>query len=242
MGIAHDFNNLLAAILSQNSIALYKMGDEHPARRHIEKSVGASKRAATLTQQMLAYSGRGQFEVKELNLNTMISQNLGLFELSIPKQIRLEVHLRESLPTVKVDVAQIQQVVMNLIINAAQAIGDRAGTIEIVTTEQTLEEDEMLEWSHSAESLEPGDYIRLDVRDNGCGMDEETLRKIFDPFFTTKADGTGLGLAAVLGIVHSHKGGLDVVSKHDVGTTFSILLPVTNVSTFSIGEVELMYS
>ena len=237
-GIAHDFNNLLAAILSQNSIALYKLPAEHPARRHIDKSVAASKRAATLTQQMLAYSGRGQFEVRELDLNEMIVQNSGLFELSVPKHVRLKLSLQDSLPNVKVDVAQIQQVVMNLIINAVQAMSEEDGQIEISTTTQLLTKNETIDWSHSAETLKPGNYVRIDVTDNGSGMNEETKSHIFDPFFTTKSTGTGLGLAAVLGIVHSHGGGLDVVSKLGAGTTFSILLPASKPRASEINKTE----
>ena len=225
-GIAHDFNNLLSAIMGQSSLALLKMDNQHPAHRHIAKVVDASERAAMLIQQMLAYSGRGQFQVRYLNLNEFIHANVELFQVSIPKHIQLWTHYNELLPLIEADAGQIQQVVMNLILNAAQAIGEAQGVIELTTDVQTIAENDVAYRQYTGESLPPGRYVTVSIQDDGCGMDEETAVQIFDPFFTTKESGSGLGLAAVLGIVRGHNGSIQVYSELEKGTIFKLLLPV----------------
>ncbi|KAA3665042.1 MAG: PAS domain S-box protein, partial [Chloroflexi bacterium] len=224
-GIAHDFNNLLVAMLAQTSLALVKLPLESDAFPHIDKAVKAAEHAADLTRQMLAYSGRGQFERKAINLNALLQENLHLFEVGMPKNVQLVSKLTNPLPFIEGDQGQMQQVVMNLIINAAEAIDKRAGVVTVRTGVQELEGDNGRFWQHTGSPLPSGRYVSMEVCDNGCGMDEDTISKIFDPFFSTKFTGRGLGLAAVLGIVRGHKGGLHVNSVIGEGTTFTIFFP-----------------
>lgn len=226
-GVAHDFNNLLVAMLGQTSLALAKMRAESPARPHVEKAVSAANRAADLTQKMLAYSGRGHFEVRPLNLNTLIEENLHLFEVSIPKNVSLRSELADDLPLIEADAGQMQQVVMNLIINGAEAISEHPGQVLVVTGVEEVGELDGRVPQFTAAHLAPGRYVTLEVHDNGGGMDEETKARIFDPFFSTKQMGHGLGLAVVSGIVRGHKGGIQVYSEKGQGTTFKLLFPVS---------------
>ncbi len=224
-GIAHDFNNLLVAILGQTSLALSQLSADSLARIPVEKAVAASRRAADLTRQLLAYSGRGQFERRPIALNHLIQENLHLFEVAAPKNVTLCSDLAEPLPLIVGDAGQLQQVIMNMIINAAEAIGNKAGQVVVRTRKQRLTAEEAVWWKIGDETLPPGEYVLLGIQDNGRGMDAETLLRIFDPFFSTKFTGRGLGLAAVLGIVRGHRGGLKVTSELNVGTTFEIVLP-----------------
>ncbi len=224
-GIAHDFNNLLVAILGQTSLALSQLGADSLARMPIEKAVAASRRASDLTRQLLAYSGRGQFERRPIALNHLIQDNLHLFEVAVPKNVILRSDLAEPLPLIIGDAGQLQQVIMNMIINAAEAIGDRAGQVMVRTRQQLLAIKEVAAWQIGDEALSPGEYVLLSIQDDGPGMDAKTLPRIFDPFFSTKFTGRGLGLSAVLGIVRGHGGGLKVTSELKVGTTFEIVLP-----------------
>jgi PAS domain S-box-containing protein len=228
-GIAHDFNNLLVAILGQTSLALSRLNADNPARGPIEKAVTASRRAADLTRQLLAYSGRGQFERRPIDLNHLIQENLHLFEVAVLKNVALRSDLVEPLPPIVGDAGQLQQVIMNLIINAAEAIGQRAGLVLVRTRLQHITPEDVVWWQIGEEALLPGDYVLLTVEDNGEGMEAETLSRIFDPFFSTKFTGRGLGLAAVMGIVRGHGGGLKVISAPNVGTTFEIVLPVGTI-------------
>jgi CheY-like chemotaxis protein len=192
----------------------------------VEKVVTAAERAADLTRQLLAYSGRGQFERRPIQLNTLITENLHLFEVAIHKQIKLKAVLDDALPMIEADAGQMQQVIMNLILNAAEAIGEDRGSVTVTTEVAEVSTGETHIWHHGSNEMPPGEYVVLGVHDDGCGMDEATLARIFDPFFTTKFTGRGLGLAAVLGIVRGHKGGLKVDSRSGEGTSFSIYLPV----------------
>jgi two-component system cell cycle sensor histidine kinase/response regulator CckA len=224
-GVAHDFNNLLVAMLGHSSLALRKLPPESPARTSVEKVVQATERAADLTRQMLAYSGKGHFEVRLLDLNRLIGENLHLFTAGLPKSVRIVPLLEEGLPKVAADLGQIQQVVMNLMLNAAEAIGEKGGQVTVRTGVLTLSEDDG-HYSHlTGVALKPGAYAFLEMEDDGPGMDALTLRRIFDPFFTTKFTGRGLGLAAVLGIVRGHRGGISVSSECGRGTTFKLLFP-----------------
>ncbi|HTP09499.1 MAG TPA: GAF domain-containing protein, partial [Anaerolineae bacterium] len=224
-GIAHDFNNLLVAILGQTSLALAQLSVDHPAHAPIEKAVAASRRAADLTRQLLAYSGRGQFERRPIDLNHLIQENLHFFEVAVPKHVALRSDLAVPLPLIVGDAGQLQQVIMNMIINAAEAIGENNGEVIVRTRVQYLTSEALVAWQIGDEKLASGDYVLLSIEDNGQGMDAETLARIFDPFFSTKFTGRGLGLAAVLGIVRGHGGGLKVDSAPNVGTTFEIVLP-----------------
>ena len=225
-GIAHDFNNLLVAMLGQSSLALAKIEETHKARRHIKQSVAAAERAATLTKQMLAYSGRGSFAIGKIDLNDVITSNLKLFEVSLPKNVKLVTNLAKKLPLIQADDAQIQQLIMNLIINAGQAIGTKNGEIAIQTSVEHVTPDNGEFWEITGDSLVPGQYASIQIKDDGIGMDDETKSKIFDPFYTTKDAGSGLGLAAALGIIRGHKGGIRVYSEPGNGTVFHLLFPI----------------
>lgn len=224
-GIAHDFNNLLAAMLGQVSIALTKAQPESPARPHLKKVMTAAQRAADVTHQLLSYSGRGDFALHILNLNDLITENHHLLQATIPKQVRLTLNLTEDLPAIKADRGQIQQVIMNLIINGAEAMGDYGGGLTLCTRTHRLQGDETKYWQWTNQPLSPGQYVLFCVEDEGQGMDEATMARIFDPFFTTKFTGRGLGLATVLGIVRGHQGGLLVKSKPGQGARFEVLFP-----------------
>ncbi len=231
-GVAHDFNNLLVAILGQISLAQARLSPEHPAYKATAKATRAAERAADLTRQLLAYSGHGHFEIQPLNLNRLIEENLHFFEVSVPKNVQLRAELAPDLPLVEADAGQMQQVIMNLILNGADALGNKPGAVTVTTAVQTLQETTFKGWQFTGEALAPGTYVVLEVHDNGRGMDKETVQRIFDPFFTTKHTGRGLGLAVVLGIVRGHRGGIRVYSEPGKGTIFRVLLPVTNQQVY----------
>jgi len=222
-GVAHDFNNLLAAILGHASLALKQLPETGPARRHVEKAASAVERAADLTRQMLAYSGRGHFVVRPTDINALARENLPLLEVAVPKSVRFEALLAPDLPLVDADVGQVQQVLMNLVINAAEAIGEKGGTVTLATGVREVTADDHHLWRASGQPLAPGRHVAIEVRDDGPGMDAETVDRIFEPFFTTKFTGRGLGLAAVLGVVRGHRGALSVDSRPGQGTVFRIL-------------------
>ncbi|MCA9962424.1 MAG: response regulator, partial [Anaerolineales bacterium] len=239
-GVAHDFNNLLVAILSQTSLALLKLPADVPAGAHIEKARKAAERAADLTKQLLAYSGKGRFALQPIQLNQFIQDNLHFFEVAISKHIRLQLDLADMLPTMEGDPGQMQQIVMNLLLNASEAIGDQPGVIKVMTRLKEVTAVDEIYWQLTKHPLPPGPYILLHIQDSGSGMDEKTIQKIFDPFFTTKFTGRGLGLAAVLGIVRGHKGGLRVASRIGNGTTFELLFPVAETDDFlSVQEQQI---
>jgi PAS domain S-box-containing protein len=226
-GIAHDFNNLLTGILGNASLALEDIDRYSPARWAIQSVVDASERAAQLAGQMLAYSGKGHFVLEQIDLSARVRETLPLIRSSIPPTVEVRLDLDESLPMIEADAAQIQQLMMNIIINAAEAVPEgKPGTVEIRTRRQLL--DDQHDRAHGAGgigALERGEYALFEVSDTGCGMDEDTKARIFDPFFTTKFTGRGLGLAAVLGIVRGHRGSIEVLSAVGSGTVFRILLP-----------------
>jgi two-component system cell cycle sensor histidine kinase/response regulator CckA len=223
-GIAHDFNNLLTAIMGSASVAALKLPESSPARAPIDALVVAARRAADLTQQLLAYSGKGRFQIRLVDLSAQIQEIVTLLEAGAPKHVQLRLALAAGLPAVECDIAQLQQVAMNLVLNAAEAIEGDRGTVLIATGRQTIDATYPAEAS-LGEAPTPGDYVFLEVQDDGSGMDEATQARIFDPFFTTKTTGRGLGLAAVLGIVRSHRGVLRVYSTVGRGTTFKVLFP-----------------
>ncbi len=228
-GIAHDFNNLLAGILGNANLASIDLPPDSPALEHIRQIELASKRAADLTKQLLAYSGRGKFVIEALDLSKLVREIGELLKVSISKKIRLIYNLQEPLPLIEADAAQIQQIIMNLITNASEAIGDRSG--EICLSTYLCEVDEA--FIHDAilsEHVTPGKYVCLEVKDDGVGIAPGQLRQIFDPFYTTKFTGRGLGLAAVLGIVRGHKGTIHVMSEEGKGTTFQVLFPMAGAA------------
>ena len=230
-GIAHDFNNLLNATLGQSALALGKLPKESPARNHINKSIKAAERAADLTRQLLAYSGKGRFLVEEIDLNLLVEENSQMLETSVTKTAQLRFELGSPPPYIQGDAGQIQQVIMNLIINAGEAMGPNPGTITVRTSRVELTQNETEYWKYTTTPLAPGRYASLQVSDNGQGMKPEVLARIFDPFFTTKFTGRGLGLAAVLGIIRGHKGGVRITSEERKGTRFDVVFPIAEAST-----------
>ncbi len=225
-GVAHDFNNLLTGIMGNASLAQELLPPASPVRPILDNVVRASERAADLTRQLLAYSGKGRFVVKPIHLSKLVREISSLLQTSVPKKVQFILNLDENLPPIDADSSQIQQLVMNLVINAAEAIGDNPGTVILATGAQELDETYIRKML-LREGVAPGKYVYLEVHDTGCGMDEETKDRIFDPFFTTKFTGRGLGLAAVLGIVRGHRGDIRVYSEPGKGSTFKVLLPAS---------------
>lgn len=223
-GIAHDFNNLLMAILGYAELALLALSPASPARSDIEEIVRASQRAADLCRQMLAYSGKGRFVVGRYDLVEIVREMAQMLAVSISKKASLRYALAEDLPAVEVDVTQMRQVIMNLITNASEALGEEDGTISVSCGLRECDRATLSD-SYLDDKLPEGKYVYLEVSDTGSGMDAETRQRIFDPFFSTKFTGRGLGLGAVLGIVRGHKGAIKVTSQPGKGTTFVILLP-----------------
>jgi PAS domain S-box-containing protein len=226
-GIAHDFNNLLMGVLGNASLALLDLPPDSPAEYSIRQIEAAARRAAELTRQMLAYAGKGQFVVQAVDLNAIVEEMSRLAQVSFGKGVSLQRRLDESLPLIEADAAQMRQVVMNLVVNASEAIGSAAGTIELTTGVRRLT-SAYLATTYMAPDLPSGSYVYLEVTDTGDGMDGATLARIFEPFFTTRFTGRGLGLSAVLGIVRGHRGALQVQSEPEHGTTFTIFLPTTD--------------
>ncbi|MBI5485599.1 MAG: response regulator [Deltaproteobacteria bacterium] len=227
-GIAHDFNNILTAIIGNADLALMRINRESPAVDNLHRIEEAAARAADLAKQMLAYSGKGRFVIENIDLNRMLEEMLHMLEVSISKKAVLRLNLHNQLPLVEVDATQMRQIVMNLVINASEAIGDRSGVIAITTGFMECDRSYLKDiWLD--ENIVDGLYVYIEVADTGCGMDKETMAKLFDPFFTTKFTGRGLGMAAVQGIVRGHKGGIKVYSEPRKGTTFKILLPASDL-------------
>ena len=223
-GIAHDFNNLLVSVLGNAGLALAELEPSSPIRARLTDIELAAQRAAELTRQMLAYAGRGRVLVQSVNLSDLVVELVTLLRTVVARTADIDVRLTDNLPDVEADASQLRQVVMNLVTNAADAIGGSPGRIEI-TTGRMVATREYLAYSCIGQDPEPGEYVFVEIADTGCGMDDQTLARIFDPFFTTKAAGRGLGLAAVLGIVRSHKGAIAVESTPGVGSRFRLLIP-----------------
>lgn len=236
-GIAHDFNNLLMAILGNADLAMQDVSDLSPAYPMLEEIGRAARRAAELCKQMLAYSGKGKFVVRAFDLSQIVREMEHMIQVSISKKAVLRVDLTPGLPTIEADASQIRQVVMNLTINASEAIGDRSGVISVTTGMMSCDED-YLRNTLIASDLPPGEYVFLEVQDTGCGMDPETISHVFEPFYTTKFTGRGLGLAAVLGIVRGHHGAIKIYSEIGRGTTFKILFPACESAPDSSDATE----
>ncbi len=224
-GVAHDFNNLLTGILGNCSLVLEDLPQSSPNRHLMEEAVRASERAAELTQQLLAYAGKGVFSRRIVKLSDQVREIVNLVRTSISKKVFLDLRLDDDLPVIKADPGQLNQVVMNLVLNGAEAIGEKAGVVRVRTGLERIDSEQLDGFEGVA--LQPGAYVFLEVEDTGCGMDEATRKKIFEPFFTTKFQGRGLGLSAVIGIIGRHKGALRVKSQPGEGTTFKILFPLT---------------
>lgn len=224
-GIAHDFNNLLQAVLGNLELSLMKLPEDAPVRNFINQAVAAAERAAKLSGMMLAYSGKGLFMLRELDLNELIEKNSAMLAAAVSRSVSFELKLERDLPRITGDEDQIRQMIMNLIINASEAISGADGSIALSSGLRVFDR-QTLDGSMLEEKLEPGSYVWLEVRDTGCGMDSSTLNKIFDPFFTTKFTGRGLGMSAVQGILRAHKGAILVESSPGTGTAILVLFPI----------------
>jgi two-component system, cell cycle sensor histidine kinase and response regulator CckA len=225
-GIAHDFNNLLAAIGGNLELAQMNMRPNPDAEPFLVKIEKILKRASDLTRQMLAYSGKGRMLVRRLNLNQVAEEMPHLLEVSISKRVRLDYQLQAELPPIEADPVQIQQVIMNLVTNASESIGDHDGTIILRTGAEYLSNPQDQLESHGW-LLHPSLYVTLEVADTGCGMSAETRRRLFDPFFTTKFSGRGLGLSAMLGILRGHNAGIRIRSREGEGSSFKLYFPAS---------------
>ena len=225
-GIAHDFNNMLMGILGNAELARMDLSPESPVEIYLDHIETTAKRLADLTNQLLAYSGRGRFVVKAVNLSSLVKELRSLLNTVISKRAVVRLDLTEDLPSVQADVTQMRQVIMNLITNASDALEDNNGTITICTGVTQVDRD-YLASTHLDEELPTGTYVYLEVSDTGVGMDRATRGRIFDPFFTTKFAGRGLGLAAVLGIIRGHQGAIKVYSEPGKGTSVKVLLPAS---------------
>ena len=236
-GIAHDFNNLLVGVVGNASLAQDMIPHGSPLDEILSGIVKAGEQAAHLTRQMLAYAGKGQFVVEAVDLSTLVRETSSLIQSSVSKRIAFHYHLASGIPAVEADPSQMQQVFMNLALNAAEAIGKSPGVISVETGEQEVTAaeiaDQLGDWP-----IEPGRHVFMEVRDTGCGMGAAAKARIYDPFFTTKFTGRGLGLAAVAGIVRSHKGAIQLRTAPDTGTTFRVLFPAVPAAAAATAVVR----
>ena len=236
-GIAHDFNNLLTAILGNINLAQMCTPPLSPAQPYLDNLEKSVHRATGLTRQMLAYSGKGRFVVAPLDLNQAVEEMSHLLEVSISKKVNLRFQPQPDLPVLMAEASQIQQVVMNLVTNASEAIGDGEGTVTIRTGTQAYGEADLVR-DFPGQPIEPGTFLTLEVSDTGQGMTPEVQARIFEPFFTTKFTGRGLGLSAMQGIVRGHKGGIRVYSEKGKGSTFKIIFPAGLDQSPRLPQVE----
>jgi len=225
-GIAHDFNNILTAIIGNAGLAMRKVDAGLPAQKYLQGIEQASMQAAKLCKQMLAYSGKGSREIQPVDLSGLITDMRSLLEVSVDKRAVLKFDLCETLPVIDADITQIQQIIMNLVINGSEAMNKHSGTIAVSTGLLVVDEQYLQSALHTQE-VSVGPFVYLTVSDTGCGMDAGIMKKIFDPFFTTKFTGRGLGMSAVLGIVHGHHGIVKIDSVLGQGTTFNMAFPIS---------------
>ncbi len=221
-GIAHDFNNILAIIMGYCSLT--KM-DYETAENNILEIEKAAERAAGLCRQMLAYAGKAQLTKTQVNMRMLVDEMASMLKSTIPLNAVIKSDLSTDIPFLDADASQLRQIVMNLIINASEAIGKEQGEIQVSLAKSTVLAGQS-ENDYNGNTIPPGEFVCLEVTDNGCGMDEETKWRIFEPFYTTKFTGRGLGMSAVLGIIKSHGGSLQLFSQLGQGTTFKVYLPI----------------
>lgn len=237
-GVAHDFNNLLVGMLGNADLALARLAPHSPLRPMLEDIELAARRAADLARQMLDYSGRGPMVVERCDLKELIQETASLMEAAVHRNVLIRYVFGGQLPVVEADPTQVRQVLMNLITNAAEAIGDRNGTIYLTTGVAHCDRAE-LDRAVLGEERQPGAYAFVEVRDDGCGMAPATRKRIFEPFFSTKFTGRGLGLAASLGIIKGHGGAVTVISTEGAGSTLRMLLPAVQMPPDSATVPEL---
>jgi len=226
-GIAHDFNNLLLGVMGNAELAMEDLPSTSPVRESVEAVLTSARRAADLCKQMLAYSGKGRYVVQAVDIAAIVEDMSHLLAISISKQVDLRTKFASQLPAIEADVTQLRQVILNLITNASDSIGDERGVIDVRTGVEECDAAYLAD-SYFEVDLPAGEYVFFEVSDSGYGMDAETQAKVFDPFFSTKAMGRGLGLAAVLGIVRGHGGALKLFSEAGKGTTIKVLFPTTS--------------
>ena len=234
-GIAHDFNNLLAVIIGNIELAQESDFNSPEKSLFLDRAMSASLKSAALIRQMLDYSGKGAFEFSEVNLSDLVSNNIDMFRMTVPKNVNLRVESSDDDIFVKADAGQIQQVIVNLLINASEAIDGKTGTVEITTGAQYCDES-IISRSLLPEKPGPGDMAFVRVRDDGSGMDAETVKRIFDPFFSTKFVGRGLGMSVVHGVVRGHKGAVTIESRPGIGTIITVYLPLLYRKGQTAGE------
>ncbi len=244
-GIAHDFNNLLTGILGQASIALVKLQREVDPTNHIERMVLAAQRAADLTRQLLAYSGKGQFLIQQININQFIRESIFLLETIIPKNVKLDVQYSNSECAIAGDKGQIQQVILNLLLNASDALHQnepptRDPEINLKIKQVSIDGD--FENSFVKEKPPKGEYVAISIEDNGPGISSEIISRIFEPYFSTKGLGRGLGLSAILGIIKGLNGGIALESKEGIGTCFTLYIPSSQPELISTEETKELFS
>jgi len=235
-GIAHDFNNLLTAVMGHAALARMGMNPMDACMDHITAIEDTSQRAADLCNQMLAYSGKGRFVVQPVDLSCLVHEMVRLLEVSIHKGVVMRYELADGLPAIDADLAQLQQVIMNLVINANEAIGNRSGMIMLTTGLMHADESYLRSVYVEEEALSPGRYVYLEVSDTGCGMDETTIRRIFEPFYTTKFTGRGLGMSAILGIVRGHHGAIKLYTEQGKGSSLKVLFPVSDGAAIALQQ------
>ena len=223
-GIAHDFNNILCVIMSNCSLAKLR---PHMAGEFLPEIDKAAQRAADLCRQMLNYAGKSSLTFTQVKMTALVDDMIKMLKATINKNVTITSNFSADIPSIRGDASQLRQIVMNLIINASEAIGEEHGDIRVSLAETTVVEGKS-DKDHIGKSIPVGQYVCLEVADNGCGMDDDTRQRVFEPFYTTKFTGRGLGMSAVLGIITSHKGALQFTSQQGSGTTFKVYLPVQN--------------
>ncbi|MDX2493882.1 MAG: PAS domain S-box protein [Desulfuromusa sp.] len=227
-GIAHDFNNILMAVIGHCELAQRRLTVESPAMENLHQIKLATSKAADLSNQMLAYSGKGKFIVEPLNLSLIVEEMEQILAVSSSKKATLRYDLAPDLPSFEADATQLRQILVILVINASDAIGEDSGVIAISSGVMDCDHT-YLQQTWLNENLAEGRYVFIEVADTGCGMSPETLPRIFEPFFSTKFTGRGLGMAAVLGIVRGHSGAIKIYTEVGKGSTFKILLPASTL-------------
>ncbi|MDX8405958.1 MAG: response regulator [Mariprofundus sp.] len=224
-GIAHDFNNLLAAIMGNAEFAAIAAGAGSKAASYLANVDQACNQASVLCKQMLAYAGKGEFTIRAIQLDETLRNMGNLLRASLGKKVRIHIRLEPGLPTVLADYAQLQQIILNLIVNGSDAIGDAQGDITLAARSVLMDAQSLQRFSDSNQAIVAGLYVSISVRDTGCGMDARTLKNMFVPFFTTKKTGNGLGLSAILGMVQRQHGAIKVESEPGAGTVVELLMP-----------------
>lgn len=224
-GIAHDFNNVLTGVLANASVARLEPTLSPELDAHLQRIEHSARRAAELCELMLAYAGKSRLERSEIELNQLVTDTWQLLRASVPRDVDFQMELTPGVGHVEADLVRLRQVLMNLVINGAEALGASPRRL-IVSTGRTRLDAAALSSMTAANESKPGDFVWIEVRDTGSGMPQEAIRRIFEPFYTTKFEGRGLGLCAVQGIVRSHGGALTVESTPGLGSVFRVYLPV----------------